>query len=70
MEKIIIQQSEALKALGTQGISTEAIEGLLEDISEAQDQVALGDQATWDTLEELRSFWGEKLQKLQAYLVG
>jgi hypothetical protein len=64
----VFDTAETLEALGSRGITTEAIEALLERITLEQDQVTLGDQETWERLERLRSRWGSKLVKLQAYL--
>lgn len=64
----VFEQAGALEAMGTRGISTEMIEDLLEQISHELDLVQLGDQATWDRLDELRIKWATKLNKLQAYL--
>ena len=67
LEQIQARSAE-LDAIGTSGISTEAIEALLAEIAAALDQVELGDQKTWDALEALRTCWGRKLQALEAYL--
>lgn len=61
-------RSEELSSLGTRGISTEAIEALLLDISLAMESVPFGDKAAFDRLEELRLFWANKLVHLNNYL--